>query len=110
MSKKLHEFIALLFDKSLSVLSATSNKISIASFGTANNAPVGTASESFSFAFSIPTGWLFNNYSQEDFTKILNEERNYWELKKSIRMMISQGSDTKNIIWLKVKKRHWWNY
>ena len=56
MSKKLREFIALLFDKSLSVLSATSNKISIASFGIANNAPVGTASESFSFAFSIPTG------------------------------------------------------
>ena len=56
MSKKLREFIALVFDKSLSVLSATSNKISIASFGTANNAPVGTASESFSFAFSIPTG------------------------------------------------------
>ena len=78
MSKKLREFIALLFDKSLSVLSATSNKIYIASVGTVNDAPAGIASQSFSFAFSIPTGWLFNNYSQEDFTKILNEERNYW--------------------------------
>ena len=56
MSKKLREFIVLLFDKSLTVLSATSNKIYIASVGTVNNAPVGIACESFSFAFSIPTG------------------------------------------------------
>ena len=44
------------FDKSLIVLSATSGGISIALFATVIEAPVGTASASFSFAFSITTG------------------------------------------------------
>ena len=41
------------FDKSLIVLSATSGSISIASFATVVGLPVGIASESFSFTFSI---------------------------------------------------------
>ena len=35
-----------------------------------------------------------NEISHEDFTTIANEERNYQELKESIRMMKSQSSDT----------------
>ena len=31
--------------------------------------------------------------SSEDFMVIINEKRNYWELKGSIRMMNSQRSD-----------------
>ena len=31
--------------------------------------------------------------SNEDFVVIINEKRNYWELKGSIRMMNSQRSD-----------------
>ena len=44
------------FDKSLIVLSAANDGISIASFATVIGAPVGIASASFSFAFSITTG------------------------------------------------------
>ena len=45
------------------------------------------------------------------FIKINNEERNYREVKESIRMMNSQRSNTEKIIWLKkAKKAHWWNY
>ena len=35
-----------------------------------------------------------NEISHEDFTTIANEERNYQELKESIRMIKSQSSDT----------------
>ena len=35
--------------------------------------------------------------SHEDFMTIINEERNYRELKKSIRIMNSQTSDTEEI-------------
>ena len=44
------------FDKSLIVLSAANDGISIASFATVTGAPVGIASASFSFAFSVTTG------------------------------------------------------
>ena len=44
------------FDKSLIVLSAANDGLSIASFATVIGAPVGIASASFSFAFSITTG------------------------------------------------------
>ena len=44
------------FDKSLIVLSATSGSISIASFATVIGTPVGIASASLSFAFSLSTG------------------------------------------------------
>ena len=38
-----------------------------------------------------------NEISHEDFTIIINEERNYRELKDSIRMMNSQRSDVEKI-------------
>ena len=44
------------FDKSLIVLSATSGRISIASFATVIGAPVAIASASFSLAFSMSAG------------------------------------------------------
>ena len=41
------------------------------------------------------SGALKNNeISHADFMTIINEEKNYRELKESIRMMISQRSDT----------------
>ena len=41
----------------------------------------------------------FRNYeiSHEDFRTIMNEEKKYWELKESIRMMNSQRSDVEKI-------------
>ena len=58
MSKRLSKYIAFFgyFDKSLIVLSATSDRISIASFATVIGEPIGIASASFSFAFPITTG------------------------------------------------------
>ena len=38
-----------------------------------------------------------NETSQEDFMTIINEERNYRELKESIRMMNSQKSDSEKM-------------
>ena len=35
-----------------------------------------------------------NEISHEGFIMIINEEKKYWELKESIRMMNSQRSDT----------------
>ena len=35
-----------------------------------------------------------NEISHEDFVTIINEEKNYWELKEIIRMMNSQRSNT----------------
>ena len=45
----------------------------------------------------ISEAFLNNEISYEDFMTIINEERNYWELKESIRMMNSQGGDTEKI-------------
>ena len=58
MSKRPSEYIVFVdyFDKSLIVLSVTSGSIDIASFATVIAAPVGIASASFSFEFSIVTG------------------------------------------------------
>ena len=123
------------FDKSLIVLSVTSGSISIASFATAIRAPVGIASASSSFAFSVSTeivkkllkttqnrkkkhnkiamlarsklisveikiseGLINKEISHEHFTIIVNEEKNYHELKESIRMMKTQRSDNEKII------------
>ena len=47
-------------DKVLTVLSATSGDVFIFSFATVIGAPIGIASISFSFAFSLTTG-LVNN-------------------------------------------------
>ena len=58
MSKRLSKYFASFdyFDKCLIALSATTVSIFIASFATIIGAPVGIASVSFSFKFSISTG------------------------------------------------------
>ena len=38
-----------------------------------------------------------NEISHEVFMTIINEEKEYWELKESIRMMNSQRNDVRNI-------------
>ena len=38
-----------------------------------------------------------NETSHENFMTIINEEKKYWELRKSIRMMNSQRSDVEKI-------------
>ena len=43
---------------------------------------------------TISKALIYNEIIHEYFTTIINEERNYWELKESIRMMKSQKSDT----------------
>ena len=45
----------------------------------------------------ISEALINNEISHEDFMTIINEEKNYRELKESIRMMKSQRSDTENI-------------
>ena len=57
ISKRLSKYIASFdfFDKSLTVLSATTVSISIASFATVIKTPVGIASASLSLAFSLST-------------------------------------------------------
>ena len=53
----------------------------------------------------ISEALINNKISQEDFTTIVYKEKSCWELKKIIRMMKSQRSDTeKKIIWLKKVK------
>ena len=86
MTKRLSKYIASFdyFDKYLIALSATSGSISVASFETFIGTPVGIVSESFSLAFSLSSGL------HEDFMTIINKERNYRELKESIRMMKGQ--------------------
>ena len=58
MNKRLSKYIAssVYFDKSLIVLSVTTGNISIASFETIVEAPVGIANANFSLSFSISTG------------------------------------------------------
>ena len=58
ISRRLSKYIASFhyFDKYLIVLSATSGNIFIASFATVIGAPVGIASASLSFVFSLSTG------------------------------------------------------
>ena len=38
-----------------------------------------------------------NEISHEDFETIINEEKKYWELKESIRMLNIQKSDAKKV-------------
>ena len=45
----------------------------------------------------ISEAFINNEISHEDFTTILNEEKKYWELKESIRMMNSQRSNVEKI-------------
>ena len=60
MSKNLSKYNASIeyFNKSLIVLSVATDSISISSFATVIRAPVGMMSASFSFAFSITTGFV----------------------------------------------------
>ena len=54
-----------------------------------------------------------NENSIEDFTAIINEEKNYQELKESIRCCRWKVKEVamKKLIWLKkVKKSYWWSY
>ena len=121
MSKRFSKYIASFdyFGKSLIALSATSCCISIASFATFIGTPIGIASASPSLTFSLSAGHIItkiikNNRSKlnsieskisealmnsqishENFMKIINEERNYRELKESIRMM--KGQEHKKI-------------
>ena len=133
MSKRLNKYIASFeyFDKSLIVLSATSDSISIPSFATFIGTPVGIASASLSLAFLLSTrlvkkllkttrnkkkhnkivmlarskvnsieskiseALMNNQISHKNFITIINEEKNYRELKESIRMM--KGQEDKNI-------------
>ena len=134
MSKELSKYISFFdyFDKSLIVLSITSGSISIASFATVIEVPVGIASANLILAFSLCTGLvkkllkatrnkkkkhkkifmlarsklnsieseisevLINNQlSHEGFVASINEERNYRELKESIRII--KGQEDKKI-------------
>ena len=45
----------------------------------------------------ISKALINNDISHEDFMTILNQEKKYWELKESIRMMNSQRSDVEKI-------------
>ena len=44
----------------------------------------------------ISNALMDNEISHEDFKMIINEEKKYWELKESIRMMNSQRSDAES--------------
>ena len=46
-----------------------------------------------------------NETSHEDFMTITNKERNYQEVKERIRMIKSQGSDTKKVNLIEEGKR-----
>ena len=109
MSRKLSKYIAFCdySDGLLVVLSTTTGSISVAAFATVIGTPIGITSFGFSLAFSLSIGLvnlvarsklnsieskiseaLINNQiSHEDFLTIINEEKNYRELKESIRMM-----------------------
>ena len=71
MSKNLSNYIASFeyFDKLLIILSVATGSISIASFATVIEAPVGIMSASCSLAFSITTGFL------KTFLKITRNKR-----------------------------------
>ena len=60
MSKRLSKYFASFdyFDKSLIVLSVTTDSISIAPFATVIGAPLGIISASCSLTFSITTGFV----------------------------------------------------
>ena len=53
----------------------------------------------------IPESLINNEISHEDFMTILNEEKKYRELKESIRMMNSQGSDAEKITLIEEGKK-----
>ena len=46
----------------------------------------------------ISKALMDNEISYEDFETIINEEKKYWELKESIRMMNSQRGDAEKVL------------
>ena len=54
----------------------------------------------------ISEAFINNEISHEDFTTILNEEKKYWELKESIRMMNSQRSNVEKISLIEEGKKN----
>ena len=53
----------------------------------------------------ISEALMNNEISHKDFATIINKEKNYGELKESIRMMKSQRSDTERINLIEEGKR-----
>ena len=53
----------------------------------------------------ISDALITNEFSYEDFMTIINEERNYRELKESIRIMNSQRNDTEKIYLIEQDKK-----
>ena len=46
-----------------------------------------------------------NEISDEDFETVINEEKQYWELKESIRMMNSHRSDAEKVSFIEEGKK-----
>ena len=55
----------------------------------------------------ISEALINNEIGHEDFMTILNEEKKYWELKESIRMMNSQRSDAEKHSLIKEGKKRY---
>ena len=53
----------------------------------------------------ISEALINNEISLEDFMTIINEEKIYWELKESIRMINSQRADTEKINLIEESKK-----
>ena len=58
-----------------------------------------------SIGSKISEALINNKINREDFMTIINEEKKYGELKKSIRMMNSQRSDVEKIPLIKKDKK-----
>ena len=53
----------------------------------------------------ISKALMDNEISHEDFETIINEEKKYWELKESIRMLNIQKSDAKKVNLIEESKK-----
>ena len=62
-------------------------------------------SELNSIESKISEALINNKIRHKDFMTITTEERNYRELKESIRIVNSQRSDAEKLIWLKRVKK-----
>ena len=54
----------------------------------------------------ISEALINNEITYEDFMTILNEEKKYWELKESIRMMNTQRSDAEKVSLIEEGKKN----
>ena len=120
MSKRLSKHINSFdyFDKSLIVLLVTTGSISIASFviekvletmqnGKKNHIKLFVLARTKlnSIESKISKALINNENSHKGFLLIINEEKDYRELKESIRMMTIHRSNTEKIISLKKVKK-----